>query len=126
MNNKIAEFLGWYFGDGCLSITKDHYEFSITGDLQEEISFYEQVVLPTFNELFEDKLKVKAKLRKYPSVGVCGIYIFDKTTVTYIKEAFGLLGGKKLNVKIPLFETSDQKRHFLRGLYDTDGSIYRK
>lgn len=96
----------------------------MTGDLREELSFYETTIIPAFNELFCDQLKMKAELRKYPSVGVCGVYVFDRNTVTYIKKKFNLIGGKKLKVRIPNFKTKDQKKHFLRGLYDTDGSIY--
>ena len=70
--NLIAEFLGWYFGDGCLSTKNKRYQFSITGDLNEEILFYKEVVAPVFNQLFDRQIKVK----EYQSVGVCGIYVF--------------------------------------------------
>jgi len=124
MNKRIAEFLGWYFGDGCLSTKSGKFEFTITGDLKEEISFYEEVMVPQCNKLFGKLLKKEVKLRKYPSVGVCGIYIFNKNFVNYLQESYGLKAGKKLNVNIPNFQTLEEKRHFLRGLFDTDGSIY--
>ena len=40
----IAEFLGWHVGDGCLSITKRHYEYTLTGDITEEYPFYKEVI----------------------------------------------------------------------------------
>ena len=37
---KEAEFLGWYMGDGCISITNKYYEFAFSGDIKEEFIFY--------------------------------------------------------------------------------------
>ncbi len=121
--DEIAEFLGWYFGDGCISIKK-RKQFFLTGDLGEELKFYEEVVVPTFNRLFQKHLNYEVKLRKYPSVGVCGIYIFNEEFVSNLLKWFQLKGGKKLEVTLPTFSTSGEKISFLRGLFDTDGSIY--
>ncbi|MFH1396714.1 MAG: LAGLIDADG family homing endonuclease [archaeon] len=124
MEKEIAEFLGWYFGDGCMSISNGRYQFSITGDLKEELLFYNQTIIPTINKLFYDKLKDEVKLKKYPSVGVCGAYIFNKKFVTYLQEKYNIKHGEKLKVNLPIFDNKEQKIHFLRGLFDTDGSIY--
>ncbi|MBS3165963.1 hypothetical protein J4444_02470 [Candidatus Woesearchaeota archaeon] len=120
MDDNAAEFLGWYLGDGCLSITKNHYEFALTGDLIEEFTFYKEVVVPKFNRLFDKKVELK----EYPSVEVCGVYIFEKDFVKSIQKEFNLRGGKKLEVNLPKLETASQKKCFLRGLFDTDESIY--
>ncbi len=124
MNNKIAEFLGWYFGDGCLSTKGGRNQFFITGDLTEELQFYQEVIVPTFNQIFNNEIQRKAQLRKYPSIGVCGIYVFDKKFVQHLIKTFQLKPGKKLFVTIPHFETIEEKKYFVRGLFDTDGSIY--
>lgn len=124
MNNETAEFLGWYFGDGCISITGNRYEFAITGDITEEREFYKQIIVPTLNKIFYHKLGRKIELKLYPSVGVCGIYLFDRTFVRGLLAEFDLKPGKKIDVNIPYFKTINQKKHFLRGLFDTDGSIY--
>ena len=39
LNAKTAEILGWYFGDGCLTTKGNRTQFSITGDLKEEVPF---------------------------------------------------------------------------------------
>ena len=121
---ELAEFLGWYFGDGCLSAKGGKYQFSITGDLKEEFQFYEEIVVPAFNQLFGNDLKRKVSTRKYLSVGVCGIYVSNKGFVNILQERFNLKSGKKLDVNLPPLETTEQKKAFLRGLFDTDGSIY--
>lgn len=121
----IAEFLGWHLGDGCISINKSYHEYALTGDLTEEYQFYKDVIYPTFYTLFKNKLKKNPKLKKYNSVGVCGIYVFDKNFVNFLQENFDLSSGKKINIKVPkILKTREQKKCFLRGLFDTDGSIF--
>jgi len=122
---EIAEFLGWHLGDGCISINSKYSEYTLTGDIKEEYPFYEEVILPTFNRIFKNNLKKPIILKKYHSVGVCGIYLFDKSFVSFLQKQYGLLSGKKYNIKIPeIIKTKEEKIHFLRGLFDTDGSIY--
>ncbi len=94
MNNKIAEFLGWYFGDGSLSIKNNRYQFSITGDLKEEELFYQETIIPLFNEIFNHLLKKEIKLKKYKSVGVCGLYVFNKKFTQHIIKKYKLKPGK--------------------------------
>ena len=124
MNEEIAEFLGWYFGDGCLSTKNGKFQFFLTGDLKEELEFYNNIIIPRFNQLFGSELKSPVKIRKYSSVGVCGIYVFQKDFVKNLQKKYNLLGGKKINVNLPRLKTKEQKKCFLRGLFDTDGSIY--
>ncbi|MBW3002451.1 hypothetical protein KY338_04820 [Candidatus Woesearchaeota archaeon] len=121
----LAEFLGWHVGDGCISINERYSEYSLTGDITEEYPFYKSIITPTFNTLFKHNLKKPIKLKKYASVGVCGIYVFDKKFVSNLQKKFSLISGKKINIQIPAnLNTKNQKKRFLRGLFDTDGSIY--
>jgi len=121
LKDKFAELIGWHMGDGCLSIKNGKYQYALTGDIKEEYVFYKDVILPTFNELFSKKINLK----KYLSNNVCGIYIFDKESVRFLKEKFKLKKGKKINITIPeTIKLKSQKKAFLRGLFDTDGSIY--
>lgn len=78
-----------------------------------------------FNNLFGYFFDKPIKLREYKSNGVCGIYCFDRDFVCYLKDELGLVAGKKLKVKIPEFiDTMSKKKAFIRGVFDTDGSIY--
>jgi hypothetical protein len=124
ITKEIAEFLGWHLGDGCISVKGGRYQFTLTGDLIEEYAFYKEVIVPTFNKIFNNYLKNKAILRSYPSVGVCGIYITNKDFVNYLQNELKLMAGKKLHIQLPKFENKEQMKSFLRGLFDTDGSIY--
>jgi intein/homing endonuclease len=121
----IAEFLGWHLGDGCISITNKYAEFALTGDIVEEYPFYNDVVVPSFNRLFREHLTKQANLKKYKSTGVCGLYVFDSAFVSMLQSKFNLPSGKKLTIKVPkIIKTQEQKKDFLRGIFDTDGSIY--
>jgi hypothetical protein len=124
MNSEIAEFLGWYFGDGCLSTKNGRYQFSITGDLREELLFYQKTIIPRINTLFGSIINKEVKLKEYKSVGVCGVYFSSKDFVRILQNNYNIKGGKKLNVNLPDLKTKKQKKYFLRGLFDTDGSIY--
>jgi len=120
----ISEFLGWYVGDGCISVGR-YSEFTLTGDLSEEIDFYKRFVIPSFNKIFSNILKKPVPLKKYKSNSVCGIYLFDKAFVNYLIIKYGLKEGKKLNISLPnSIKRKSEKIGFLRGLFDTDGSIY--
>jgi len=122
---EIAEFIGWHLGDGCISTGKGRYEYTLTGDIIEEHPFYQNIVVPTFNKIFKDLLKEPISIKRYKSVGVCGIYFFNKNFVSFLRKEFSLKSGKKINVGVPTFiKTENQKKDFLRGLFDTDGSIY--
>ena len=98
---STEEFLGWHVGDGCISVTKKRNQYTLTGDLTQEFPFYKKVISPSFNKIFLEYLDSPVILRKYESVGVCGIYIFNKKFINMLKENFDLPVGKKLNIQIP-------------------------
>ncbi len=124
-SNEFAEFLGWHLGDGCISLSKSRYQYFLTGDLKEEQEFYNEIVLPNFNKLFNHILTKKVLLKKYASIGVCGIFVFDKKLIHLLTNKLDISYGKKINNFIPKYiKTRKQKIHFIRGLFDTDGSIY--
>lgn len=124
-NEIICEFLGWYCGDGCISVNNRYAEFALTGDVKEEYPFYKTIIVPTFNKVFAHELRKPSILKRYKKVGVCGIYVFDKSFVKLLQTKFYLKSGKKTAIGVPpIVQTDEDKKHFLRGLCDTDGSIY--
>ena len=122
-----AEFVGWYFGDGCISFNKNYKEFTITGDIKEELEFYQKIIIPYTKTKFNKRMKKPIELKRYKSTGVCGFYTFDKKLVTFISKKYKIKPGKKKDAEIPKWITNgnvDIKRAFVRGLFDTDGSIF--
>ncbi len=124
---EIAELIGIILGDGCIS-PSGHNEVAITGDLEEEQEYYNNHVVPLFNRTIAiPLLRKEIKPRAYPSVGVYGIYVFNKKLIKYLTVTM------KLNIKgsvneIPMEIMKIQKpeiwKALLRGLFDTDGSVY--
>jgi intein/homing endonuclease len=127
LNKKLAEILGMHCGDGCISITPRYKEYALCGDITEEKEYYKKRVVPLFNEIIAlPLLKNKIKAKKYPKMGVYGFLLFKKEIVEYFIK-LGLSAGSKTNQGIPKIVKDSNikcKKAFLRGLFDTDGSIY--
>ena len=124
ISDNLAEFFGWHLGDGCLTSSKNKFQYSLTGDIVEEKEFYIKEIIPIMNSLFGTQLKSPIKLKEYSSIGVCGIYISGEKFAQYLKDILGIRFGKKLQIVIPELKIHNQKKCFLRGIFDTDGSIY--
>lgn len=126
IDNDMAELIGIHIGDGCISKTKRYAEYYLGGDLKEEKDYHNQWVAPLFNKkimlpLFNKKVKYKG----YPKVGIYGFYIFNKKLVKLF-ESMGITSGSKINLGVPqkIKQNKMLSKRFIRGLFDTDGSIY--
>lgn len=74
-------------------------------------------MIPLFNK--------EVTYKEHHKVGVYGFYIFNKEIVKLFNE-LGIKSGSKLNVRIPqsIMDDKNLSKRFLRGLFDTDGTIY--
>jgi intein/homing endonuclease len=126
MDKDLAEIFGMCVGDGCISITPRYSEFALSGDITEERSYYDNRVMPLLNQkLFIPILRRKLEPKAYPKVGIYGVITFDKRVVKELLR-LGLKASPKINNGVPdqiKSGSKEIKRHFLRGLFDTDGSI---
>jgi hypothetical protein len=120
----LAEFLGWHVGDGCISINERYSEYSLTGDITEEYPFYKSIITPTFNTLFKHNLKKPIKLKKYASVGVCGIYVFDKKFVSNLQKKFSLISGKKIDIQVPANLNTKIRRNGFSAVYSIQTAVF--
>ncbi len=126
IDGDLAEILGIHIGDGCISVNDRYSEYYLGGDLTEEKEYHDTWVGPLFNKkimipLFNKEVAYK----EHPKVGVYGFYIFNKELVRFFNK-LGIKSGSKINVRIPNYIVDDEElsKRFLRGLYDTDGTIY--
>lgn len=122
-NEELAEACGIHAGDGHLRNKNYNRELDISGSFEEEI-YYLNKVIPLFSKVFN----VNIKGRTFPKRGTYGFIIRDKKTIEKMHE-LGFPYGRKSNiVSAPEFvmKTSNIriKSAFLRGLFDTDGSVY--
>jgi hypothetical protein len=117
-NKMLAEFLGILFGDGHVG----GYQTTITLDSETDAAYVKYVV-----ELIEQQFQVRAYVRKRKHARAVEICI---SSISFCKQmvGYGMVAGNKLkgDFRIPNWiQVSDlYLKGFLRGLFDTDGSIY--
>ena len=115
---KLAEFLGILLGDG--NLNKSSNCITIVGSL-EELSYYNNYVIPIIESLFE----VKPKLRYRKDRNAIYVDFNSKQVMDYLSKELGLVRGNKRHAHVPeiIKNSSESIPHFLRGLFDTDGCL---
>lgn len=118
LTEEFSEILGALAGDG--HISNSSYEISITcsSKLDKEYIYH---LKPIFERLFNLKFKViiqdtRIRLKTY-----------SKNLAFFLHKEYGLpLGSKKGKLKIPVKLKNNESflKAYIRGLFDTDGSVY--
>ncbi len=124
----LAELIGAHLGDGCISVTKRYKEYVLAGDRTEEREYHEYHLIPLFNKEIAIPFLGREVIGKdYPSVGVYGIYEFDRKLADYCIDELKLPVGNKLHAHIPKYITNCKNKeiliNFVRGIFDTDGCV---
>src|SRR3989344_3294620 len=127
-NANTAELIGLTFGDGGLTRrnNSDRIKFQLRGHFVEDREHYDEYIIPLFNReimfpIFNRPVGVVHNKGK----GFYGIGCESKK----IEKEFNYLGmktGVKRELYIPEWIGSNKTSlsKFLRGLFDTDGSVY--
>jgi intein/homing endonuclease len=126
IDEDLAEIIGIHIGDGCISQNKRYSEYYLGGDLTEEKEYHDKWVTPLFNKkIMMPLFKKKVKYKEHPKVGIYGFHIFNEKLVSFFKK-LNMPSGSKKNIQIPkqIIINKELAKRFLRGLFDTDGSIY--
>ncbi len=117
MSSQLAEFIGILLGDGHLTPT----QVCVTLGTKEKE--YAEYVVSLMADLFN--VKPKIALTK----GQCSVvYLGSVRLVRWLFKNYNLVYNKvKLQVDVPsqCFLKPNYMRQTLRGLFDTDGSVYR-
>jgi len=119
-NEKIAELCGAITGDGWICSTEK--SFFLAGDMSEDKDYYDDNIAKIVNEIFNIKILPK----KYPYWKVYGIGVHKKNLVKKLLN-YGLKKGKKVDTAfVPEWILSNRIYffNFMRGLFDTDGSVF--
>jgi hypothetical protein len=121
LNEKLAEFIGTYLGDG--TITK--YFIRISGDFRYDKPYFEHI-----KKLAHELFGLEATIRKEKKYNTLLITLFSKEMCSFLKNEFQINYGHKIrnNTSIPKKILENEKLCFacIRGLIDTDGSISRR
>ncbi|MAH07571.1 hypothetical protein CMI38_04975 [Candidatus Pacearchaeota archaeon] len=125
VNEDIAELMGIILGDGNIYVDESngHYQLRITGHLSNDKDYHEKFIKDLFWRIFKKELKVKC----YENRRV--LYYYGKEIICELLK-LGLVSGNKLknNINIPtwIFSNKEYMKSCLRGLIDTDGSVFPK
>ena len=121
LNEKLAEFIGSYLGDGTIT----PYQIRISGDYRFDIPYYNYLSSIVF-ELFG----IQPSIQKSKINNSATLLISSKTLCSFLNKKFNInYGGKIRNqTKIPQEIMDNEKLAIacLRGLMDTDGSVSRR
>lgn len=118
---ELSEELGIHIGDGSLYLTKRRAEFRVGGNPKDEWDYFLKFLIPLYKKLFNIEPKVRRE-----KTAIC-LAIYSRAIVTFKTNVLNLPAGKKSHlINIP--EIISRNREFfipcLRGIFDTDGSVY--
>lgn len=121
------EFLGILYGDGCLSKFRSGGRIFrvivISGHKHNDRYYFENRVIKLVERILRRKPKIKED-RKFNGIH---IYFQSKKLFDYLVKNFNFPVGKKKLLIIPKELINSNQRDinaFIRGLFDTDGSLY--
>ena len=128
-NKKMAEIVGLSFGDGSLTRRqsgkdKGKLRFQLRGNITEDKEHCDNYIIPMFNEVFGLNLNPLICNGKNKSYGIS----IESAKICNLLQELKIPVGIKGELKIPDWITSNKEfsKSFLRGLIDTDGSVYCK
>lgn len=121
LNEKLAEFIGAYLGDG----TINEYQIRIAGDYRYDLDYHKYLSKLVF-ELFG----IIASIKKDKGRNTMITVISSKNLCSFFHKNFNIRYGDKIRNRtiIPpqIMESKKFSIACLRGLIDTDGSISRR
>jgi hypothetical protein len=126
--NEMAYVLGVIYTDGCLSYRKQVTKTTIRRLPSLSIAQKEPEFLRKILVLMGCNAKVHFRERKkYGNIVAGAVYSFniDCTPIYHDLVRLGLNPNKSLNVEFPNIP-KEYVRHFIRGCWDGDGSVYHE
>ncbi len=119
---QLAEICGIHAGDGYLRNDGKRRELDISGNIEEKF-YYDNHVIPLFENFFNAEIQGNI----FPSRNTYGFVIRERNIIEFLHKVGFPFGKKTTIVEIPeaILNTNDKiiKSRFLRGIFDTDGSL---
>ena len=115
---ELAEEIGMHFGDGFLS--NKRYDYRLKGNPKDEKEYYQNYIKPLFKKLYNFDLNLKESYKSF------GFELYSQALWEFKTKVIGIISGRKEKISIPsTLKVNNQKIlcAFIRGLFDTDGSI---
>ncbi len=114
---ELAEEIGIHYGDGFLS--ENRHEYRLKGDKKEK-EYYDLFIRKLYKNLFNLDINLKEYETTY------GFEITSKALWGFKNKVLGIPAGRKNSIAlIKIIKVNDTKilTSFIRGLFDTDGSV---
>ena len=130
LNKELAEFVGVFVGDGCLSCYKrsdrtgNIEEIQFTGSWNKDYQYYLEIIQPIVKRNFE----INGNINHRKDDNTIRFRITNKKVVSFLKDLDFNFGPKATIVRIPdkILKDSSLYKSFLRGFFNTDGTIYKR
>ncbi len=120
-SEELAELLGILYGDGYMNLyNKHHYFIEIAGHAEDDFEYHTIYIKNLIKSIFE--VTPNFKIRKDQKTLYTQI---NSKKIFYFLERVGIPKGKKEKLITPPWIKNNPKYFiaFIRGLYDTDGSV---
>ncbi len=119
-SKEFAEFYGIMLGDGC--IYSNLSGICISGHITLDEKYHKEKIGKLISHLFD----IKPKFYYSKDQKLLRTVIYSKEIVLFLKELGFPVGFKKNNIILPRHFYNNKKllKSLIRGLYDTDGTIY--
>ena len=121
INEKLAEFLGILFGDGYFLNKRNKYTIGIALNLSEDSLYFEYVA-----SLIKELFNINPTVQKRKAQNRLDLIINSKAVFWYLRMLGFPIGVKKNRLTTPnwIIKNKDFIKSFLRGIFDTDGSLF--
>lgn len=120
--DNLAELLGAIAGDGHIDYAKRygrsiHYKLVFSGHFTEDIDYYRKVK-EFLKKLTKEEMRFY-KQRKNELIAS----IYSKRLIEYLIKSGAIPGRKTEKINFPNWLNKNEKLDFIRGIFDTDGSL---
>lgn len=127
-SEELSEFYGVMLGDGNMTKIRKHgtgtYQIRIVGDSRHDKEYLKKLIKPLIEKMFNIKTNLyKVKNKNALFLTATGLRLIE------FLESKGFKSGNKIKNELCIPPWIKEKPKFLRacirGLYDTDGSVYK-
>ncbi|MEW6035396.1 MAG: LAGLIDADG family homing endonuclease [Candidatus Micrarchaeota archaeon] len=128
LNEDLAEVIGAFIGDGCIS---SYYEGErrrsvvlFTGNWKNDRVYYRKTIVPAIRKEFGGKRIIYHR----KDDNSLRYVLCDRTIISFFLKSGMPVGvkGNKLKVPIEIRKSERLAKACIRGIFNTDGSIYRR
>jgi len=119
LSQKLAYYIGYLQGDGCLESSLKRFSFT-----DENIDQMKSISDMTY-DLFNISGHIRTRFPKLSKKAVYTLEIGSVDVHRFIRTTFKMPVGVKINLSIPpqMYKHKDLLRWYLRGLFDADGTL---